>query len=82
MNSDEIAYMMSKSYSMHGDGLTCAEAAGAMAAVLARVQPRVVEEDFNLLVVLGGVLFREGLREFEAAKKAREAIHRARRMEN
>jgi len=82
MNSDEIAYMMSKSYSMHGDGLTCAEAAGAMAAVLARVHTRMAEEDFNLLVVLGGVLFREGLREFEYAKQAREAIHRARHLKN
>lgn len=79
MDSEEIVRMMSHSHSME---LTCAEAAGAMAAILARVHTLLTEDDFTFLVILGGVLFREGLKEYESSKEANDIIQLARHMRN
>lgn len=76
MDSSQIAKFMSESGQK--TNLSCAEAAGAMVGILTRLQSQLVEEDLNYLIVLGGVLFREGLREFEGSKKANEIIHKAR----
>ena len=45
-----------------------------MTGVLGRLQDWLCADDLNYLIMIGGVLFREGMREFESSKKAREII--------
>jgi hypothetical protein len=76
MDSNQIAQFMSESGQK--TDLSCAEAAGAMVGILTRLQSQIADDDLNYLIVLGGVLFREGLREFEGSNIAKEIIHKAR----
>ncbi|CAL60876.1 Hypothetical protein HEAR0682 [Herminiimonas arsenicoxydans] len=79
MDSNQIARSMSESGQK--TDLSCAEAAGAMVGILTRLQSQIAGDDLNYLIALGGVLFREGLREFEGSKKAQEIIHKARSLQ-
>jgi hypothetical protein len=80
MDSTQIARLMSTC--TQATDCSCAEAAGAMVGVLARLQSQLTSDDFNYLVLIGGVLFREGMREFEGSKEANEIICRARKVQN
>lgn len=80
MDSNQIARLMSES--VQATDLSCAEAAGAMVGILSRLQSQLPAADLNYLILIGGVLFREGLKEFESSKKANEIILRARSLQN
>lgn len=73
MNTDEIALLMNES----GQHIrwSCAETAGAMAGLLKKLHPQLSNDDFNYLIIIGGVLFREGLREYEYEGMARDVIN-------
>lgn len=75
METDEIVVMMSKSVD-HVEW-TCAEAAGLMAGVLKKLYPRLSTDDFNYLVMIGSILFREGVREYESRRIAHTVIDMA-----
>ncbi len=76
MDSDQIARLMSEC--TQETDCSCAEAAGAMVGILTRLQSKLSEDDLNYLIIIGGILFREGLREFESSKQANKIIHGAR----
>jgi len=75
MNSTEIARLMG--VAAKETTCSCSEAAGALVGVLARLQHQICSEDLNYLIIAGGVLFREGLREFESSNIASDIIQQA-----
>jgi hypothetical protein len=48
-----------------------------MAGILHKLRPQLSADDFDYLVLIGGVLFREGLREYECQGMAKAAINSA-----
>jgi hypothetical protein len=75
MDSTEVARLMGDA--ARDVNCSCSEAAGALVGVLTRLQNQLSPADLSYLIIIGGVLFREGLREFESSGIAGDIIHSA-----
>jgi hypothetical protein len=78
MTRDEVLALMGQDDSDCNGELSCTEAAEALADLLIQIHGQVNDADFDALILIGSVLYRQGRVELESMQHAKVAVRRMR----